>query len=150
MIMLGFGFGLRLDRELSAGINPESKIYNPKSLSAADGGLGKRAENRELFAAALQRGQGLFHFRILDVAFEINEKHIFRVFELGGKRFDPRQIEFGLAEDIEGANEASRLMRNPKHQCRLVVAAAIRLLMADHREARFIVRIVFDVGEQEA
>ena len=114
--------------------------------------IGKRPQDDELARSALRARRGPRLTLGSSTWPSKSTKKTYSGFAgLGGERLDPGQVELVLLEDVEGLDQRARAGAatwNMTAVLSLPVLAA--LLMADDGEARLVVRIVLDVGEEDA
>jgi len=82
------------------------------------------------------------------MALEIDEEQVFGLRRLRRERFDPGQVDLVLREHAQGVVKRTGIVRRAEHDGRLVVPRLARLLIADDREARLVVRRILDLGEE--
>ena len=103
-----------------------------------------------MVAASFQQGQGAFDSGFIDMAFEVDEEDVLRLGGFGGEGFDPGQVQLGDLEGVESVDQRTGIVRDLEHDRGLVVARAMGFLVADDREASFVIRGIFNIGEQNA
>lgn len=83
---------------------------------------------------------------VLEMADEIDVKHVFPVFFLGRTRFDFREIDAELIEGLDGFDEGARLIADGEKERSFVVSGWFTGFFSDDKKAGGIGGAILDVG----
>src|SRR6185369_11152691 len=101
-------------------------------------------------AKLLQFGQRAGHGFVLAMSLQVGQKHVLPTSPRCRPRLDATQIQAGAIEDLERFSQRAAAVRSRKYQARFVVTRPRGVTLANHHEARRVLGIVLDPGDQHA